>query len=114
MDSEALALRDGLRDILSLPARGLAEKLLVLLDNPSVGDVVGCGPIASSQSLLLAAKVLLQEWRDTPCRPGLGSHDAKIVWVSRHRGFKGNEVADAEARAAAVTSPPLSPPRAGP
>ena len=111
-DAEALALKDDLRDVLSLPACDLAGKLLVFIDNPSVGDVVGRNSIPSSQSLLLEAEVLLHEWRDTPYRPGLGSHDAEIVWVPGHEGFEGNEAADAEARAAAASSPPSSPPRA--
>jgi len=111
-NAEALALRDGLRDVLSLSARDLVGKPLVLFDNQSVGDAVDRSLIASSQSLLLEAKVLLQEWRDTPCRLGLGSHDAEIVWVPGHEGFEGNQEADTEARAAAA-SRSSSPPRAG-
>ena len=42
-----------MRDTLSLAARDLAGKLIVLLDSQSVGDAVGRNPTGTSQSLLL-------------------------------------------------------------
>jgi ribonuclease HI len=106
-DTEAVAALRGLQEACSSIRAEFATDIYICLDNLEVARSLTFQTKTSSQGIFSAFAKAAQHWPQRTRRPHTAPGRVVVKWVPGHAGILGNEVADVEAKAAAIEAAAL-------